>query len=338
MQTKVVERYFFFGFLFLVLVFSAFIFKPFLAVLAVGASLAVVLHPVYEWINDKITGGRSWLSSLITVILFLIMLCIPLLGLGSIVFHQSQNAYSTIIQTGDANSIIDRANDSITNFLPAGFSFDLRSKLEGMIDAISTNITKVFSTTLTTVFSFLLVILTLFYFLKDGTEWRRSLMVLSPLSDSDDQKIINKLKDSINAVIKGYLLIALCQGILLGLGLFIFGVPNAALWGVATSIAALVPTVGTSLVAIPAIIFLFATGHTGNAVGLIIWSVTIVGTIDNFLSPILIGKKTSIQPLFILFAVLGGISLFGPIGILIGPLTISLLYALISIYRSGFNN
>lgn len=122
----------------------------------------------------------------------------------------------------------------------------------------------------------------------------------------------------------------------MGIGLFIFNVPNAALWGVIASIASLVPTIGTALISVPAIVFLLATGESTNAIGLAIWAGVAVGMVDNFLSPIVVGKKIDIPPFFILFSVLGGIALLGPIGILVGPLTVSLLYTLISIYRDEF--
>jgi len=137
-------------------------------------------------------------------------------------------------------------------------------------------------------------------------------------------------------VIKGYLLIGLLQGILMGFGLWIFNIPNPGLWGVVAAIASLLPTIGTALVSVPSIIFLFVTGQTTSAIGLLVWAVILVGMIDNFLSPIIVSGKTNIPPLLILFAVLGGVSLLGPIGILVGPLTISLLYSLISLYRNEF--
>ena len=161
-------------------------------------------------------------------------------------------------------------------------------------------------------------------------------MILSPLSDADDQKIINKLSRAVNAIVKGYLLIALIQGILMALGLSFFGVPNPALWGLVTMITAFIPTIGTALVSVPAIIFLLLTGQTIEAVGLLCWAVAVVGMIDNLLSPIIVGNRINLPPLLILFSVLGGISLLGPVGILVGPLTISLLYTLISIYRNEF--
>jgi predicted PurR-regulated permease PerM len=161
-------------------------------------------------------------------------------------------------------------------------------------------------------------------------------MTFSPLPDHDDEKILSRLENAVNAVIKGYLFIALVQGVLVGFGFWIFHVPHAALWGVVAAIASLIPAVGTGLVSIPAIAFLFFTGDTFSAIGLLLWASILVGTIDNFLTPLVVGTKIHISPFLILFSVLGGISLLGPVGILVGPLTLSLLYTLISIYRNEF--
>src|SRR6185369_11223156 len=117
---------------------------------------------------------------------------------------------------------------------------------------------------------------------------------------------ISRLSQAINGVIKGSLLIALIQGALLGFGLWIFGIENSALWGVVAAITSLIPTLGTSLVSIPAIVFLFVTGETTSAIGLLIWAAVMVGMIDNFLGPIIVSKKINVSSLFILFSVLGG--------------------------------
>jgi predicted PurR-regulated permease PerM len=178
--------------------------------------------------------------------------------------------------------------------------------------------------------------LAIFYFLKDGEKWKKFLLKLSPLSNTDDEKIINRLSQTINGVIRGTIFIALIQGILMGVGLGIFGIPNSAIWGVVAAITSLIPTVGTGLVSVPAIIFLLVTGNVLPAIGLLIWSVIVVGTIDNFLAPYIIGSKIKIPPFLILFSVLGGIALLGPVGILIGPLAVSLLYTLNEIYQGEF--
>ena len=220
--------------------------------------------------------------------------------------------------------------------MPSGVTFDIDAKISSFISYVSSNVANVFSTVVSAFFSFLLMLFIIFYFLKDGERWKRAVVILSPLSDKDDEKIISRLTLAVNSVVKGSLFIALVQGTLMGFGLWIFGVPNPALWGVVAAIASLIPTFGTAAVSVPAIIFLFVTGNIPQAIGLLIWAVIAVGTIDNFLTPLIVGGRMQIPPLLILFSVLGGISLLGPVGILMGPLPVSLLYTLISIYRNEF--
>ena len=334
MQTKIIERYFFFILLFIIFVFSFLIFRPFWMVLLLGISFSIVLYPVYEWFNKR--KLPNWLSALLTVFFFIIIIGVPLFGMGVIVFNQSQNAYQIIVNNVHSLSFIDSINNSINRILPEGISFDLYEKISNFISFVSNNVASIFTSTLSTIFSLVLTLLSMFYFLKDGAHWRKALVILSPLSDTDDEKIINKLSRAVNGIIKGYLFIALIQGILMGVGLAIFGVPNSALWGLVTMITALVPSIGTAIISVPAIIFLLITGNTFEAIGLLVWAVAVVGMIDNLLSPFIVGNKINLPPFLILFSVLGGISLLGPIGILVGPLTISMLYTLISIYRHEF--
>ncbi|OGI65436.1 hypothetical protein A3A95_01125 [Candidatus Nomurabacteria bacterium RIFCSPLOWO2_01_FULL_39_18] len=335
MQTKIIERYFFFGLLIATFIFSFLIFRPFWVVLVLGVSFSIVLYPIYKWLYAR--RLPSSLSAFLTVILFTLVLCGPLLGIGAIVFNQSQNVYEVVTDNGNIGPLLNSINRTVNKILPDSIVFDVKNKLTDLVSYISNNIANIFSTTVSAFFSFILMLLIIFYFLKDGEGWKRSLVSLSPLEDKDDEKILDRLTLSVNAIIKGYLFIALIQGVLLGFGLWLFNVPNPALWGVVAAVTSLLPTVGTALVSVPAIIFLFAIGNNASAIGLLIWAVIIVGLVDNFLSPFIISKQTNISPLLILFSVLGGISFLGPVGILIGPLAISLFYTLISIYRNEFN-
>ncbi len=334
MQTKIIERYFFFSLLFVSTVFVLFIFLPFLFSLVVGASLAVVLYPVYVWFKNR--KFPSWLASLSVVFLFIVVLCGPLLGIGAIVFNQSQDAYHSIVVEGNVGPFIDSINRSVNSILPQGFELDTNKRVSEFVSFLSNNIANVFNSTLSALFSFILTLVALFYFLKDGARWRRAIVVLSPLSDVDDEKIIKRLSSSVSGIIKGSLFIGIIQGLLVGIGFAIFGVPNPAFWGVVAAVASLAPNLGTALVSAPAIIYLFVSGDTANAIGLLVWSSLIVGMIDNLLSPFILGKEVSLPPFLVLFSVLGGISLLGPVGLLIGPLAVSLLYALVSIYRTDF--
>ncbi|MFA6325020.1 MAG: AI-2E family transporter [Candidatus Paceibacterota bacterium] len=335
METKTIEKYFFFGLLLAVFIFAFFIFRPFWIVLVLGACISVVLYPLYKWfIKIKLP---EWLSSFLTVIFFIIIFCGPLFLISTLVFNETQNVYNYVVNSGSTIPFINSINDKIINILPHGINFDINQKISNLISFLFSNIGNIFNVTMSAIVSFILIIFSIFYFLKDGTRWQNALIRLSPISDKDDKKILNRLSQSINEIVKGYLLIALIQGILVSIGFIIFGVPNPTLWGITAGITSLLPTFGTALVTVPAIIFLFATGHLIPAIGLLIWSVIMVGMIDNLLSPIIVGKRIKIPPLLILFSVLGGIVLLGPIGVLVGPLLVSLLDTLISIYRDEFN-
>lgn len=334
MQSKIIGRYFFFGLLIGTLVFTFIIFQPFWIVLVLGTCFTVVLYPIYKWFKK----GRlpSWLASLLTVILFVIALCGPLLGIGKVVFTQAQNTYEAVVKEGNTGTFLKNMESGINRFLPKGVYFNAEKKASEFISSIGSNIATIFSSTFSALFSFLLILLVMFYLFKDGAHFRQALMILSPLSDQDNERIIKRLVRAINGVIKGSLFIALIQGILMGIGLWIFGVPNPALWGMIAAVCSMLPTIGTSLVSIPAILYLLAGGDTANAIGLLVWSLTLVGTIDNLLSPLIVSSKTNVPSFLILFSVLGGISFLGPVGILVGPLTVSFLYTLISIYKNEY--
>ena len=336
MKPQVTEKNFFYIFLAVVAIAGIVILWPFFTVIVLGASLSVVLHPLYEKIKKNITGGVSWIASILTTLLFVIILGVPLFFLGSTVFVQSQEMYNSITHNGGASLYIQKISTSVAEILPDGMAIDVEKRIGEVASFLSSSATQIFTSTITTIFSFLLVLLSLFYFLKDGKQWRDMLIEMSPLPDEYDQKILSKLSRAVNGVMKGYLLIALVQGFLMGFGLWIFNVPNPALWGVFAGIASMVPSIGTALVAIPAILYLIIKEDTTGALGFGAWALILVGTIDNLLNPVVVGKNIDLHPLIILFSVLGGISLMGAIGILVGPLVVSLFWSLLSVYKEHF--
>lgn len=337
METSKSEKYFLFGLLAVVLVITLAILYPFLTVFAIAAAFAVVINPVYVWINKHVTKKRAGLASFITILLFLIVLCAPIFFMGTVIFDQAQNAYHFIIQNGDTNLFIQKIDTSINRLMPNGFTFNTHEKIAGLVTFLSGNIGNFFTSTLNTVLMAILAVFTMFYLLKDGEAWKEGLIKMTPLSEKNIKEILSSLKNSINRILKGSFFIAIVQGLLAWIGLWIFGVPNPALWGVVAGMASFVPTLGTSIVFVPSILFLLFTGMQIQALGLLLWAMLLVGMIDNILSPYIISKNTDVPSLFILFSILGGISLMGPVGIIMGPLTISFLYSLVSIYRKEIN-
>lgn len=329
-------KHFFYTLFVAIAVLCAFIFRPFFVVVVIGASLAVVFHPLYVWMRTHVARNISWLAALLTTFLFIVIIGVPLFFIGSQVLSEGQSFYKSISEDGGAGRYLDSVTSSLSYIVPEIGNFDLKSTIGGVVESFTGSIAGIFTATLHTIFSFLLIILSLFYFLKDGEKWKRYIVKVSPLADTHDNRILQMLEHAVSGIMKGYLLVALIQGTMLGIGLWIFGVPNPVLWGVLAGIASVIPSIGTAIVAIPAILFLLATSGTGAAIGLTVWSLVLVGTIDNLLNPIVLGKRVSLPPLVILFSVLGGITLFGPAGIIIGPLSISLLYTLLVIYRENF--
>ena len=163
MQTKIIERYFFFVLLFITFVGSLLILRPFWIVLVLGASFAIVLYPIHEWLIKR--HIPSWLSAFLIVVFFTILICGPLFGMGVIVFNQSQDLYSTITNSGNVTPFLTSINESINKILPQGISFDMNQKISNFVYFLSNNVAKIFSTTLTTILSFFLMLLSIFYFL-----------------------------------------------------------------------------------------------------------------------------------------------------------------------------
>jgi len=321
-----------------IFVLAFFIFKPFLYALVLAMIFATVLQPVYQKIV-RFTRGRQELSALATIFIVVVFIFIPLIFLGIQIFQEAKQFYSFLTDFGGKNAVLNVFNgltDILKKYFPEAqdFSLNIDDYLKQGISWLLQHLGYIFGSFARMTVSSFLFLAALYYLLKDGRKLKTAIIALSPLSDADDEIIFQKLEIAVGSVMKGNLFIALVQGVLTSLGFFIFGVPSAVLWGSVTAIAALIPGIGTALVLTPAILFLFLKGEVFSGVGLIVWGVTAVGLIDNFLGPKLVGRGMQLHPLIILLSVLGGIGFFGPIGFLLGPLTISLLFAILDIYSS----
>lgn len=337
MQTMTSEKYFLFILLLLTIVLTVLIFFPFLSVLILTVAFSVALNPVYLWIKRRITRNISWMASILTILVFLICLCTPLFFVGKTVFYQAQDIYMNIATSENTGTWIDGINNKINNYLPGGFDFDFQNKIAELFSTLTNSLGTLFSTTLNSVLMFTLMIFALFYLFKDGEKWEKNFMKMLPLSDKNSSQIMSDLKASINRIFKGSFIIALAQGFLAWVGFTVFGVPHAIIWAIVASIASFIPTIGTSVVSVPAMAYLFFSGMQLQALGLLLWSILLISTIDNILNPYIMSKNTEIPSIFMLFSILGGVAMFGAIGIIIGPLVLSLLYSLVSIYKREAN-
>jgi len=327
-----VQIYFFVALFIAVLLFTGALFLPFLAPVSLALMSAVILRPVYKSFVD-ITKGRAGFASSLTIIFAAIVIVCPLFILGTQILKESYDLYSSIQDhgLGGMDKTITSLLEPVKKIYPA-LNVNVEEYVRSVAGWILANLGNLFTFTASTIFGFFLWILTLYYLLKDGKKLRTLIKKLSPLADKYDEQIISTLESAVNSIVRGSLIMAIVQGVFIGIGFYVFGIDNAILWGTIASISTLVPSIGTALVVIPAVFYLFVTGSIGAAIGLAIWGTFAVGTIDNLLLPYLFRRGLKSHPLPLLLSILGGISMFGPIGIFLGPLVIALLIALMDIY------
>ncbi|MDP1688612.1 MAG: AI-2E family transporter [bacterium] len=337
-MTEHKPRFYFFLLLFFwVFLLVFFILLPFVQVLVLAMVLAVTFTPLYEKILNNIRWGHS-IAALITTIIILTLVVVPVVFLGIQIFQEATGLY-TFAVTGGIETFLPNILDGISNIFPqAGTALskitpNADEQFKAGLQWLLQNIGPVFSSATSILINFFILIIALYYLLKDGKKLKNFIILLSPLPVTYDEQILKKLEATINAVIKGMLVIALAQGVMTSIGFAIFGVPNAILWGSVATVASLIPNLGTALVLFPAIIYIYFFGNTLSAIGLLIWGMLFVGLIDNYLGPKLIERKVGIHPFLILLSILGGLSFFGPIGFLFGPLALSLFFAMLDVYR-----
>ncbi len=339
MDEKKTQFYFLITAVALAGVLSFFIIRPFLYTIILAVIFAVVFWPIQKKMLT-ISGNRRAIASFLTIIIVIVFILIPITFLGVQIFKESQQLY-IYLSRGGLNNALETLNtftDRIQANLPhvQSISYDVNEYLRQGLELVLNNLGGIFQSVLRIVGNLLVFLFVLYYALKDGHKIYDKVVAISPLSDRDDRAIFAKLVAAINSVIRGNLTIAAIQGCLTAVGFWMFGVPQPILWGTVAAIAALVPSFGTSLVVVPAVAFLFFTGSTYASLGLLIWGMVAVGLIDNFLGPRLVSMGLKLHPLLVFLAVLGGLAFFGPIGFLLGPLTLSLVFALVDVHSSLF--
>lgn len=303
---------------------------PYLGVLAFTIVLAVLSHPLYVFLKKYVKYKP--VAGLLTELLVAVVVLIPLSIFVFFMFKEAQQLLSRITSAqGGLLGYIDQFLAWLGQFIP-GLSITASDITGQGLSLLSGNIGPLFSGTLHAVVSVLIGLILFYYFVKDGPRFVESIERLSPIGKEHTRRIFDRLNVTIRSVIKGEIIVALIQGLVTGLGFWIFGVPNAILWGGIAALMALIPGIGTTIVVGGGALYLFFEGTTIGFIGLIIWGVVIVGMIDEVLRPYLIGRGASIHPMLVLLSVLGGLAMFGVAGFIIGPLIMSVFMVLFTMY------
>ena len=188
--------------------------------------------------------------------------------------------------------------------------------------------------TIGAVFQFFFVIITMYYLFRDGDQIVETVRQYLPMEDKQSKALIVRAKEVIGASVYGVIAIAALQGTLGGLAFWILGIPSALLWGVVMDVVSMIPVAGAWVVWIPAVIYLAGIGSWEKAIALGLWGALFISTIDNFLRPRIVGRRTHLHELLVFFGVLGGLRMFGVLGIILGPVALTTALILLTAAKS----
>ena len=294
----------------------------------------------------RVLFGRRAIASLVTCIILALLILIPLASLVSIIANQALE-FSGVVRDGLQNGQLWQWVDAKANALHAWLLHlklpvpSQQIKLDQIILTVLTKASEfVYSNAIGLLKGFtyffldlILVLFIAFFMFIQGDDFIEEIKKLSPLDRAHNEEIVYETESTIKATLWGTVIVAFAQGILGGVGFWIFGLPQPAFWGTVMIPAAVIPVVGSSIIWGPAAIYLLVTGHVGSGIGLILWGGVLVSVIDNILKPVLMKGTHSTPTVFILFSILGGIAYFGIIGFILGPLILSFLLSLLRIYQ-----
>jgi len=320
---------------------------PFFKPLLLGALLAGLFHPLYRWIT-RLFGGRRSLGAAVTLLVLLVLGLGPLSAFLGIVLQQ-------------ALTMSDQAIPWLTQHLGAASTFNVQEWLvkkfpalakympsqEQLLEQVGTAAktagaflvafaSRMTTTTAAFLLNLFVMLYAMFFFFRDGDKILERIFYYTPLSDEDETRMLTQLASITRATVKGTLVIGIIQGALAGIAFWVAGIEGAALWGTIMTILAIIPGIGAALVWVPAAIILFVTGQHLTAILLATWCAAVVGTVDNFLRPMLVGRDAKMPDLLILIGTLGGLFLFGLIGFIVGPIVCGLFLTVWDIYGTTF--
>lgn len=316
--------------------------QPFVNVILWAAVLTVVFYPMHRRIRDRVgnPNGAAALSTLLVIVLILI----PVTFITIAVVRELSGAADEL-QAGlnrisgptipGLGWVLDRL-DGYVNIDPVAAQKFLAERMQAWGTALAGSTLVVVGGAVGAVVQMGLVVFTMFYLFRDGERLRQAMYRMLPLDRVQMHDITARTRDVIGATIYGVLVIAAIQGTLGTIIFLVLGIPSPLLWGVVMFFFSMIPMAGSFIVWVPAAIFLALTGAYVKAAILVGWGILVIGSIDNFLSPRLVGQRARLHELLIFFGVLGGLDVFGVLGLVIGPVVVAVTLALIEMVRQSY--
>ncbi len=328
------------------MILSFLILRPLILAIFVGALLAYTFYPIYRFTARK--TNSPVISSFLVCFLVLLIVIIPAGFLIKVLIQESYVIYLLVKQklavglfnncaTDLCQAITDISRSDVVSYQLKEITKNATEWVIGKGSSFLINLPRLFVNLFTVFF-------TLFFFLKDGENLLNKLHHYFQIRQKNYALILGRLREIIHGVVYGYLIVALIQGVFGALGFFLFGIPSPFFWGVVISFFALIPAIGTGVIWVPASLFLLLDGIFQGSdagilkgIGLFVYCFIFVGSVDNILRPKLMGDKAKVHTAIIMLGIFGGILFLGPLGVIIGPLVLSLTAEVMWIYLAKKN-
>jgi predicted PurR-regulated permease PerM len=298
---------------------------PFLGDILTAATLAAALAPLQNRIRQRFPSRST--ASMLTLLLFVSAVVVPV-------------TFTAVFVSGEVRQIITGAPTDFEWLDPIVQRFgitgaEIRTRLESLVVTNGRTLLQTAANLAVGIgggiVSIFLTLFALYFFLRDGHIWLRGIGRWAPLESVQKSRLADVATQTIHANVYGVFAVALAQGVLALAGFWLAGVPSPALWAVVTAFFSLIPILGSGVVWVPAVVFLFAKGQNGSALFLLAWSAGVVSWADNIVRPYVISGTVQINPVLILFSLLGGAQAFGVIGLFVGPVVVALTGAVFQI-------
>jgi predicted PurR-regulated permease PerM len=308
--------------------------RPYIAAILAAFVMAYIFFPVYTKISGVIK--KKEIASIITVFILLILIFIPIALIFGSVMERISSDVSLVGNTFGNNIDTSVAFQKLSDLTGISIhSSDFMNAISSKMFEYGNN----FVTSVPKIFLYLFVMLFIMYYLfLVGPELYKKVYDFFPFKSKIKQTITKDIEEITHATLYGNIITALAQGIVALIGYLIFGVSGAFFFAILTCIAAIIPAFGTAIVWVPVTISLFLHKDYSSGIGLLLYGVFCIGLIDNFLRPKIIGKRANMHPVWVLLGVIGGIQIFGIIGLFIGPIVVALLFSFVKAYHLQYNH
>ncbi|MCI5208683.1 MAG: AI-2E family transporter [Candidatus Electrothrix sp. ATG2] len=319
--------------------------RQFLMAIFMAGLFSAMTAPIHRWLKPRL-NNRENLASTLIIIAIVCLILIPLALLISVVIgqavHVGQSVTPWIDSFVEEPGILSEHISKIPHYELILPYRDMVLEKAGEVVGIVSNLLidslgSLGRITLNALFNAVIMLYVMFYFLSMGDVLLKKILYYLPMAHEDEERLLRRFTSVAGATMKSTLIIGILQGGLCGFAFFLADIPGAVFWGTVMAILSIIPAVGTAVVWVPALIILAIGGDFSGVIILAVVCGAVAGNLDNLLRPRLVGKDTEMHDLFVLFGTLGGIALFGVLGIIIGPIISALFITIWEIYGDAFH-